>query len=140
TTTTAKKPGRKPLTSEPTSKRKAQNRAAQRAFRERKEKHLRDLEQKVEDLTKASESANSENSILRAQIEQLQTELQEYKRRLHHSEMSKTVRTSPLTLPGFQFDFPPFGGSNSVFSRSSSASKESAAGVKQEKRSPRSSL
>ena len=49
---TAKKPGRKPLTSEPTSKRKAQNRAAQRAFRERKEKHLKDLETKVEDLRK----------------------------------------------------------------------------------------
>ena len=43
-----KKPGRKPLTSEPSSKRKAQNRAAQRAFRERKEKHLKDLETQVE--------------------------------------------------------------------------------------------
>nr|CAX15423.1 Ap1-like transcription factor [Botrytis cinerea] len=78
----SKKPGRKPLTSEPTSKRKAQNRAAQRAFRERKEKHLKDLETKVEDLEKASESANHENSILRAQIERMSMELREYKKRL----------------------------------------------------------
>lgn len=115
---TAKKPGRKPLTSEPTSKRKAQNRAAQRAFRERKEKHLKDLEEKVDSLTKASEDANNENSLLRAQIDRLQTELREYKRRLHHSEMTRTTTTSsthrlnPLGFQatgGFQFDFPPFG-------------------------------
>ncbi|OAX78505.1 hypothetical protein ACJ72_07186 [Emergomyces africanus] len=60
---TAKKPGRKPLTSEPTTKRKAQNRAAQRAFRERKEKHLKDLETKVDELEKTSKSANNENKI-----------------------------------------------------------------------------
>lgn len=42
-------------------KRKAQNRAAQRAFRERKERHLKDLETKVDELEKASESTNHEN-------------------------------------------------------------------------------
>ncbi|KAI5455776.1 hypothetical protein BGZ63DRAFT_468509 [Mariannaea sp. PMI_226] len=41
-----KKPGRKALTSEPLSKRKAQNRAAQCAFRERKHTYLKDLEGK----------------------------------------------------------------------------------------------
>ncbi|KAJ3411520.1 hypothetical protein HDV05_002081 [Chytridiales sp. JEL 0842] len=43
-----KKPGRKPATTEPTNKRTAQNRAAQRAFRERKEQYVRDLEKRVE--------------------------------------------------------------------------------------------
>ena len=104
---TAKKPGRKPLTSEPTSKRKAQNRAAQRAFRERKEKHLKDLEQKVEDLQQASESASHENSMLRAQVDRLQTELREYKRRMHTNELTRP--SSLANVRGFQFDFPPFG-------------------------------
>jgi AP-1-like factor len=105
----AKKPGRKPLTSEPTSKRKAQNRAAQRAFRERKEKHLKDLEQKVDDLEKASESANHENSMLRAQVDRLQTELREYKRRLHTTEINRST-ASLASLGNFHFDFPLFGG------------------------------
>ncbi|KAI9765445.1 MAG: DNA-binding transcription factor yap1 [Geoglossum simile] len=133
---TAKKPGRKPLTSEPTSKRKAQNRAAQRAFRERKEKHLRDLETKVADLEKASESANHENSLLRSQVDRLQTELREYRKRLHtnSSSNSRTTSTNGTGLPAylannlgnnnnFSFDFPRFGastvspfGSNGLFS------------------------
>ncbi|KAA8565823.1 hypothetical protein EYC84_009644 [Monilinia fructicola] len=96
----SKKPGRKPLTSEPTSKRKAQNRAAQRAFRERKEKHLKDLETKVEDLEKASESANHENSILRAQIERMSMELREYKKRL---SINGNINRSP------NGNFPRFG-------------------------------
>nr|ALO75528.1 AP1-like transcription factor [Monilinia fructicola] len=121
----SKKPGRKPLTSEPTSKRKAQNRAAQRAFRERKEKHLEDLETKVEDLEKASESANHENSILRAQIERMSMELREYKKRL---SINGNINRSPNgNVPAyfagkglsnvsanpndvnFQFEFPRFG-------------------------------
>ncbi|CAJ0635791.1 6222_t:CDS:2 [Entrophospora sp. SA101] len=39
-----KKPGRKPSTNTAISKRKAQNRAAQRAFRERKDRYVKDLE------------------------------------------------------------------------------------------------
>lgn len=125
---TTKKPGRKPLTSEPTSKRKAQNRAAQRAFRERKEKHLKDLETKVDDLQKASESANHENSILRAQIEKMSMELREYRKRF---SLTGGVGRSPSLNNGiapylsgkglgngavnnpndvnFQFEFPRFG-------------------------------
>jgi AP-1-like factor len=109
-------------------KRKAQNRAAQRAFRERKEKHLKDLETKVEDLQKASESANHENSILRAQIEKMSMELREYRKRF---SLTGGIGRSPslnngmlpyLTGKGlgngavnnpndvnFQFEFPRFG-------------------------------
>ncbi|KAF7552484.1 hypothetical protein G7046_g7403 [Stylonectria norvegica] len=132
-----KKPGRKPLTSEPSSvglndsnardagsltsfqKRKAQNRAAQRAFRERKERHLKDLETKVEELEKASEAANHENEMLRTRVETMTTELLQYKQKV-------TLMTNPKAIPrekvpfgnaavnnlsdvNFQFEFPKFG-------------------------------
>lgn len=117
---TAKKPGRKPLTSEPTSKRKAQNRAAQRAFRERKEKHVKDLETKVGDLEKASESANHENGLLKAQVERLQVELKEYRKRLSWISSNGLNRSQPVPQNmgrgsntknpnDFQFEFPKFG-------------------------------
>jgi AP-1-like factor len=103
-------------------KRKAQNRAAQRAFRERKEKHLKDLETKVAELEKASDATNHENGLLRAQVSRLQVELREYRKRL--SLNSTGVTRSPPMAGGFssllnnggtnasnfQFDFPRFGG------------------------------
>ncbi|KAL8956752.1 MAG: hypothetical protein Q9183_006228, partial [Haloplaca sp. 2 TL-2023] len=112
----SKKPGRKPLgSSEPTTKRKAQNRAAQRAFRERKERHLKDLEAKVDDLEKASEATNHENGRLRATVDRLNTELREYRQRL---SMNSTGYSPPAAAPrynnnntndDFQFAFPKFG-------------------------------
>ncbi|ETS78201.1 hypothetical protein PFICI_10263 [Pestalotiopsis fici W106-1] len=117
-----KKPGRKPLTNEPSSKRKAQNRAAQRAFRERKEQHLKDLETKVQELEKASEATHNENSQLRAKVEKMTTELNEYKKRL--SLVNNSTRPAATNNRGqvfgsnlvnnlndvnFQFEFPKFG-------------------------------
>ncbi|KAI1195745.1 transcription factor PAP1-domain-containing protein [Nemania serpens] len=118
-----KKPGRKPLTNEPSSKRKAQNRAAQRAFRERKEKHLKDLETKVEELEKASSVTSDENSQLRAQIEKLSVELEQYKKKLSvvtsRSRSSTGASRNQATFGSaaiqnindvnFQFEFPKFG-------------------------------
>ncbi|KAL8671153.1 MAG: hypothetical protein Q9168_004330 [Polycauliona sp. 1 TL-2023] len=110
-----KKPGRKPLNnSEPTTKRKAQNRAAQRAFRERKERHLKDLETKVDDLEKASEATNHENGRLRATVDRLSTEVKEYRKRL---SLTNTGYSPPSALApqfnnnnnDFQFAFPKFG-------------------------------
>lgn len=115
-----KKPGRKPLTSEPTSKRKAQNRAAQRAFRERKEKHLKDLETKVDELQKASEATNNENELLRRQVGKMTSELNEYKTRFSIMRNRSTSASTPrlgfgapavgnLNDVNFQFEFPKFG-------------------------------
>ncbi|KAM0740773.1 hypothetical protein ACQRIT_005957 [Beauveria bassiana] len=111
-----KKPGRKPLTSEPTSKRKAQNRAAQRAFRERKEKHLKDLEIKVEELEKASEAANHENTRLRAQVDRMNIELKQYKQNMSMLAQSKSSpqvsslgASNRINDVNFQFEFPKFG-------------------------------
>lgn len=103
-------------------KRKAQNRAAQRAFRERKEKHLKDLETKVDELQKASDDANQENGLLRAQVERLQVELREYRKRLSWVTTGSGISainaipsaypnkgTSGLHNHDFMFDFPKFG-------------------------------
>ncbi|KAI3320240.1 PAP1-domain-containing protein [Xylariaceae sp. AK1471] len=118
-----KKPGRKPLTNEPSSKRKAQNRAAQRAFRERKERHLKDLETKVEELEKASAATNNENSQLRAQVEKMTHELEQYKKKLSvvdnksrpasggsrgHSVFGSAAIQN-INDVNFQFEFPKFG-------------------------------
>ncbi|KAF2449160.1 PAP1-domain-containing protein [Karstenula rhodostoma CBS 690.94] len=148
----AKKPGRKPLTSEPTTKRKAQNRAAQRAFRERKEKHLKDLETKVAELEKASDSANHENGLLRAQVQRLQMELREYRKRLSLNSSGVSSRSPPImggfssmlnngasTNSSFQFEFPRFGGlpgahilDNGPLSKNKTSSVPSVAGARQD--------
>lgn len=81
---TPRRVGRKPVTSEeedsdnPKSKRKAQNRAAQRAFRERKENHVRVLEERVKELEELNSDKNSklllENERLKEMITRLQNE------------------------------------------------------------------
>jgi len=141
---TAKKPGRKPILTEPTSvgsaqgtyrlggpsstntvqqKRKAQNRAAQRAFRERKERHVKDLETKVEELEKAlksqEQSANHQIENYAAEVEKLKLELNVYKNKVMAPFNSRPVVTSrvpfgaPLTNNindvNFEFKFPKFG-------------------------------
>ncbi|KAJ5260389.1 AP-1-like transcription factor napA [Penicillium chrysogenum] len=73
---------KKPLDSESMTKRRAQNRAAQRACRERKEKHSRDLETRAEELKKSFDVTTQENSLLWAQIKQLQVEIRESRKRL----------------------------------------------------------
>ncbi|KAJ3767386.1 hypothetical protein FB446DRAFT_696377 [Lentinula raphanica] len=55
-------------------KRKEQNRAAQRAFRERKEKHVKDLEDKVAALEAKNQQASAENENLRDLLSRLQSE------------------------------------------------------------------
>jgi AP-1-like factor len=118
-----KKPGRKPLVDEPTTKRKAQNRAAQRAFRERKEKHLKDLETKVEELQKVSDDSHHENETLREQLQRVMAELEEYKQRVAALSTNRSTNRDRMPSQGgfgsaavhnlgdvhFQFEFPKFG-------------------------------
>ncbi|KAG5924930.1 hypothetical protein E4U42_004533 [Claviceps africana] len=56
------------------SRRKAQNRAAQRAFRERKEKHVKDLEAKLADMEAARQQATLENERLKKDLHKISTE------------------------------------------------------------------
>ncbi|KAK4511021.1 uncharacterized protein ATC70_012226 [Mucor velutinosus] len=82
-----KRPGRKPMADEeslsdpdqdPKVKRKAQNRAAQRAFRERKERYVKELEIKIKQVQDAHLVATAqlvrENQQLRAIIYRLESE------------------------------------------------------------------
>ncbi|KAK4242032.1 hypothetical protein C8A03DRAFT_40601 [Achaetomium macrosporum] len=56
------------------SRRKAQNRAAQRAFRERKERHVKELESRLQQLEQAQQEAVSENEKLRRDLQKITTE------------------------------------------------------------------
>ncbi|KAF9422414.1 DNA-binding transcription factor yap1 [Entomortierella beljakovae] len=74
-----KKAGRKPLTTEPTNKRKAQNRAAQRAFRDRKERYVKSLEDRIKELEelnpgKTDNKLAEENLNLKVLVQKLETE------------------------------------------------------------------
>ena len=69
------KPGRKPAADTPPTKRKAQNRAAQRAFRERRAARVGDLE---EQMKKMEEEDEREQEELRAQIRQLEADVDHY--------------------------------------------------------------
>ncbi|KHJ30617.1 putative bzip transcription factor [Erysiphe necator] len=67
------KPGRKPATDTPPTKRKAQNRAAQRAFRERRAARVGELEVQLEEVKEEQQQREKE---LRNKIEQLEAELE----------------------------------------------------------------
>ncbi|KAI8337674.1 hypothetical protein BC941DRAFT_502398, partial [Chlamydoabsidia padenii] len=68
-----KKPGRKPNPASP-ALRKAQNRAAQRAFRERKERHLRDLELTIRSLRDQRNNAVKELHGVKSKMDAFKAE------------------------------------------------------------------
>ncbi|KAI8877294.1 hypothetical protein K501DRAFT_326629 [Backusella circina FSU 941] len=68
-----KKPGRKPNPASP-ALRKAQNRAAQRAFRERKEKHMRELEVAIKQVREQRDKLHTENQEMKAEAEIMRSE------------------------------------------------------------------
>lgn len=93
------KPGRKPIETEPKSKRTAQNRAAQRAYRERKERKMKDLEDKVASLEDEKIKAATELDLLRAQVNLLKRELSRYRGHLDFSDLTvKGPQVEPLIV------------------------------------------
>lgn len=66
------KPGRKPATDTPPTKRKAQNRAAQRAFRERRAARVGELEEQLEETKEIQQKHESE---MRDKISRLEEEV-----------------------------------------------------------------
>ncbi|MCJ1409394.1 hypothetical protein MMC19_003475 [Ptychographa xylographoides] len=74
------KPGRKPATDTPPTKRKAQNRAAQRAFRERRAAKVGELEEQMKEMEEEDEREQNE---LRGQIHRLEAEVKDYERVVH---------------------------------------------------------
>jgi AP-1-like factor len=92
-------------------KRKEQNRAAQRAFRERKEKHVKDLEDKVAALEARTDTQNAENDNLRELLTRLQKE-----------NLSLRQQRSGGASSSFTFTFPPDSSPEPVAGPSSSTS------------------
>ncbi|KAJ0340936.1 hypothetical protein COL922a_002880 [Colletotrichum nupharicola] len=84
------------------SRRKAQNRAAQRAFRERKEKHVKDLEAKLANLEAEAQQKSTENERLKRELQKISTENEILRATSsmngHHSSTSPEPRmTGPMT-------------------------------------------
>ncbi|KAI1005579.1 hypothetical protein K3495_g2644 [Podosphaera aphanis] len=69
------KPGRKPATDTPPTKRKAQNRAAQRAFRERRAARVGELEEQLEE---AKEEQQQRENNLKSRIQQLEADVERF--------------------------------------------------------------
>lgn len=72
------KPGRKPATDTPPTKRKAQNRAAQRAFRERRAARVNELEEQLEE---QKEEHTKKETEYKERISHLEMEIQSHKSR-----------------------------------------------------------
>ncbi|KAK7451953.1 bZIP transcription factor [Colletotrichum acutatum] len=80
------------------SRRKAQNRAAQRAFRERKERHVKDLEAKLANLEAEAQQKSTENERLKREMQKISTENEILRATSsmngHHSSASPEPRTT----------------------------------------------
>lgn len=73
------KPGRKPATDTPPTKRKAQNRAAQRAFRERRAARVGELEEQLKQIEEENEQ---EQETLKFKVDKLEQEVEQYQKEL----------------------------------------------------------
>ncbi|MCJ1385784.1 hypothetical protein MMC17_008908 [Xylographa soralifera] len=88
------KPGRKPATDTPPTKRKAQNRAAQRAFRERRAAKVGELEEQMKEMEEEDEREQTE---LRSHIHRLEGDVREYQRVvMEYSQRMKGLETELL--------------------------------------------
>ncbi|KAF7677358.1 bzip transcription factor protein [Alternaria burnsii] len=82
------------------SRRKAQNRAAQRAFRERKERHVKELETKLESLESSTRSLQSDNERLKAALHRARTENEILRATSGHSSASSRPVSASYPSPG----------------------------------------
>ncbi|SJL05348.1 uncharacterized protein ARMOST_08715 [Armillaria ostoyae] len=99
-------------------KRKEQNRAAQRAFRERKEKHVKDLEDKVAALEARNDQTTTENENLRDLLARLQSENMALKQGSFTFQVPKTAGRS-IPSPSTSTLSPPENSLSASFSRNS---------------------
>lgn len=82
------------------SRRKAQNRAAQRAFRERKERHVRDLEAKLSALENNTHSLQSDNERLKLALQRARTENEILRATSGHSPTASRRVSASYPSPG----------------------------------------
>lgn len=92
------KPGRKPATDTPPTKRKAQNRAAQRAFRERRAARVNELEDQIKQIEDEHEihvaGFKEQISNLSHEVEQCRNEMSWWRDRCHALEKEVSVERS----------------------------------------------
>lgn len=119
------KPGRKAIEIEPKSKRTAQNRAAQRAYRERKERKMNDLEGKVKSLEDETIRANTELDFLKAQVDMLKNELARYRGSADLLDLSLPTKVGHLSNPSTGGTYRPTIGEKHHSSQSDSTSNKS---------------
>ncbi|KAI9343821.1 hypothetical protein BD770DRAFT_397922 [Pilaira anomala] len=116
----ANKPGRKPfakvnvLPSDPKLKRKAQNRAAQRAFRERKERFVTELQEEIRQLQQTTDKREKELALENARLKKENKRLKEENYILKDAKftfefpsktnkiMGKSQPNSPIVSPSDQ--------------------------------------
>jgi hypothetical protein len=82
------------------SRRKAQNRAAQRAFRERKERHVKELETKLSALESSTHSLQSDNERLKAALQRARTENEILRATSGHSPSASRPVSASYPSPG----------------------------------------
>lgn len=103
------KPGRKPSEVEPPTKRKAQNRASQRAFRERRQSYLASLEAKVNEyeerginysteLQKIAKRLKEENDVLKQENTSLHAKIQQLEISLALQSPTKSIKVEDDVL------------------------------------------
>ncbi|PYI30822.1 hypothetical protein BP00DRAFT_187580 [Aspergillus indologenus CBS 114.80] len=92
------KPGRKPATDTPPTKRKAQNRAAQRAFRERRAARVNELEDQIKKIEDEHEihiaAFKDQIASLSSDVEQCRNEMAWWRDRCHALEKEVSVERS----------------------------------------------
>ncbi|ODV86915.1 hypothetical protein CANARDRAFT_181007, partial [[Candida] arabinofermentans NRRL YB-2248] len=112
------KPGRKPSIDTPATKRKAQNRAAQRAFRERRANRVSELETQILELereksvkegilTNTIKGLQNQNDSLKKSIEEMRQTLELFQNQLNGSKPSRRRQISPA--PSNSSNSPPSG-------------------------------
>lgn len=92
------KPGRKPATDTPPTKRKAQNRAAQRAFRERRAARVQELEEQIKEIEDGHDihvaGLDEQISNLSQEVEQCREEMNWWRDRCHSLEQEVSIERS----------------------------------------------
>lgn len=92
------KPGRKPATDTPPTKRKAQNRAAQRAFRERRAARVQELEEQIKEIEDGHDirvaGLSEQINNLSQEVEQCREEMGWWRDRCHSLEKEVSIERS----------------------------------------------
>ncbi|KAL9608580.1 MAG: hypothetical protein Q9167_006600 [Letrouitia subvulpina] len=85
-------------------RRRAQNRASQRAFRERKEKHVQHLERELETLEAKYQNLSKSHSDLGSVNNKLKQEVESLRKEIKSLRSSYDTSPAELTSPGHAFD------------------------------------